>query len=188
MNLKNNSLEYVLYQDMGCDQGKLKHLFEHAFPLEERPPFKFHIALHRQKIYGVYHKKNFVGLVNLVFYQDIIYLYFLAIKKKYRQRGFGSQILEDLFAKYDQDYRIYLIMEEVDESYPNYKERIARATFYIKRGFNISDIKISEFDVTYSLLNNHKVVNFIDHLNIFKYLLEENGFYPTYEQNTYEVK
>lgn len=189
MNSKPNiTLSYVLYENMGNDQGKLKHLFEHAFPVEERPPFSFHLMCRNQNIYGVYYKNEFAALMDTVVYKDIVYLYFLAVKKKFRKKGIASKILEDLFTKYDKDYRIYLLMEEIDEKYSNYQQRIDRAHFYTKRGFKISNIKINEFEVIYSLLNNNKEVSYNDHMEVFEYLLRENGFYPTYKKNTFEMK
>lgn len=187
MNSKHR-LHYIRYEDMGKDQGKIKHLFEHAFPIEERPSFANHIKSSRQEFYGVYYQNKFAALVDLIIYKDVVYLYFLAVKKSFRKKGIASQIIEDIFAKYNQDYRIYLLMEEVDPSYANYEERVARSNFYTKRGFNISPIKINEFEVIYSLLNNCKEVTFLDHMNLFKYFLEETGFYPVYKKNCYEVK
>lgn len=172
---------------MGKDIGKIKHLFEHAFPSEERPPFSFFYYTPRQDLKGVYDEDTFIGLVDTIEYQDVVYLFFLALKKKYRQKGYGSTILKDLFSRFP-NKRIYLLAEEIDEKYPNYEERISRLSFYKKNGMYPTSTNIDEYDIVYTLLSNNTKVTYQDHMKIMDYLLEDSEYRFEYKKHCFEKK
>jgi len=67
-----------------------------AFPVEERVPFWFLMAKSKRKnagFYGIYEKEKWVGFVYIVSYQDIRYVFYLAVSEKERGEGYGSKIL-----------------------------------------------------------------------------------------------
>lgn len=175
-------LDYVLIDKNHPDINKTKHLFEHAFPIEERPPFNIFINFKKQELYNVYLNDEFVGLVDLVIKDDIIYLFFLAVKKKYRYNGIGSQILHDLQDKYI-NYNIFLLAEEVNDKYIDNINRINRLKFYERNGFIISSTIITEYDIRYQVLYNKKEVYLSTFLAMMEYLLED--YYQIYKSYVY---
>ena len=173
------NLIFKNYKNIGEDISKLRYLFEYAFPKEERPSFKQLLNI-KQDIYAIYDIDRFIGLVVLAFHNDLCYIHFLAVSPRYQRHGYGSLILQEVFKKYDKDYRIYLFMEELGEKYPNFIERKNRSFFYLKNGFKIQDIKIDEFDVIYTMLTNNKKVTFNDHIELMNDVLP-NPFKEIYK-------
>ena len=182
VNILSMNLKYVLVDKDNKDIAKTKHLFEHAFPVEERPPFNIFITFKKQELYNVYLNDEFVGLVDLVIKDDIIYLFFLAVKKKYRYQGIGSQILHDLQDKYI-NYNIFLLAEEVNDKYIDNINRIKRLKFYERNGFKVSSTIISEYNIRYQVLYNKKEVYLSTFLAMMEYLLED--YYQIYKANVY---
>lgn len=175
-------LDYVLIDKNHPDINKTKHLFEHAFPIEERPPFNIFINFKHQELYNIYLNNEFVALMDILIYQDVIYLFFLAVKKKYRHLGIGSQILKDLQDKY-KDYNIYLLAEEVNDIYSDNINRIKRFNFYQRNGFKVSSTIISEYDIKYQILYNKKEIGKSTFLKMMEYLLED--YYQIYQNYVY---
>ena len=77
-----------------------------------------------------------MGFVYLIKYQDIIYVFYLAVSEKERGGGYGSKILKKITDKY-QEKRIILCIEPVDKNVDNYEERVNRKNFMKKTGFMI---------------------------------------------------
>ena len=130
----------------------IKKVYHTAFPAEERVPVWFLMAKSKGKnarFYSVYEKETWVGFVYLIKYQDIIYVFYLAVSEKERGGGYGSKILKKITDKY-QEKRIILCIEPVDKNADNYEERVNRKNFYEKNGFYDLNYQISEKNVIYS--------------------------------------
>ncbi|MCD8373100.1 MAG: GNAT family N-acetyltransferase [Clostridia bacterium] len=133
---------------------QVKKLYKKAFPANERPPFG---ALWRKakkgkgELYAATNKDMFVGLTHAVIYKNLVYVYFLAVEKNNRGKGFGSKILAELKNKY-KDYNIVLNIEELDENVENFEDRLNRKKFYEKNGFRLTGIKTIEKGVRYDLM------------------------------------
>ena len=174
------NLNYIKVNKEYKNINKVRHLFEHAFPPVERPTFKIMMSFSHHDMYGVEDKGIFIGLVDLLFYQDTLYIFFLAIKKTYRGKGYGSKILKDIAGKYNKDYRIYLLAENPDLECDNKNERDKRITFYKRNGFTLSDIEVIEFDVNYRILYLTHLVSKEEFIGSMKYLLGEDRFNKYY--------
>ena len=124
------TLDYLIVVNDYQHLSKIKHLFEHAFPSEERPPFSWLMKLDKNQLFAVEDNHTFIGLVSTVEYQDLIYLFFLAVKNCYRGHGYGSQILKDILNKYA-DKRVFLLAEDPNIPCSNQEERNNRIRFYI---------------------------------------------------------
>ena len=76
---------------------KIHPLYESSFPDDEKVPF-FVLKQQAKKdisdIIGIYDENEFIGFVILVFDQDIVFVWYLAIQKEKRNHGYGSQILQ----------------------------------------------------------------------------------------------
>lgn len=164
--------EYIHY-------SKLKHLYEHAFPKVERPPFKMLMDFSNHIMYGVEDNNKFIGLVDIIIFKDTLYIFFLAIKKTFRRKGYGHQILNYISNTYN-NYRIYLMAEDPDIG-EDKEMRKRRIKFYKESGFTLSNIKIIEFGVSYVLLYKNGIVNKEEFLLTMLHLLGDNHF--KYYQN-----
>lgn len=149
---------------------EIASLFESAFPEDERPPVKyFFMSLERKNnnLFAYYHHDEFIGFAYVTIYQDICYLFFLAVSEDKRHQGFGGEILEDIKKSY-KDYVILLCYEEIDSKYDNYEERVNRKHFYQSHGFKENNLKTNEYGVIYesAFIGNHQV-HFNTYVEIF---------------------
>ena len=113
----------------------------------------------------------------------IHYIYFLAIKKTYRGKGYGSKVLKDIASKYSNNYRIYLLAENPDIESDNKLERISRINFYKHNGLTMSDEVVIEYGVNYRVLYFTKPVQKEEFIASMKYLLGDDFFYKYYVHN-----
>lgn len=167
--------------DNPSDIKHVKHLFEHAFPKEERPPFKILYDNHNHTIYTVSNEKEFVGFYDLIIFKDLLYIFFLAIKKKYRGQGYGSKIINHLLQRY-KNKKIFLLAEEDGDEYSDNQIRIKRLNFYSKNGLQKSNIIIDEFGVKYILLSN-KPTSSDEFLKIMRYYIGDELYHSFYLKN-----
>ena len=129
----------------------ITNLLESAFPEDERPPTnRFFSSLKRKgnELFAYYDEDEFIGFTSLTFYQDICFIFFLAVQEEKRHQGYGGQILEDIKTAYH-DCVILLCYEEVNPQYQNYEERVLREKFYQKHGFKDNKMKTDEFGVIF---------------------------------------
>ena len=150
--------EYLDQEDI---KKEVSSLLESAFPEDERPPtFYFFKSLEKKenKLFAYYLDNTFIGFSFLSFYQDVCYIFFLAVSSNYRHQGFGGQILEDIKTTYPDLVKL-LCFEEVDPKYPNYEERVNRRKFYYSHGFQPNNLKTNEYGVVYetAYIGSHQV-------------------------------
>ena len=148
----------------------VSNLLESAFPIEERPPTKYFfksLEKKENKLFAYYLDNTFIGFTFLCFYQDVCYIFFLAVSTNYRHQGYGGEIIEDIKKSYP-DYVILLCFEELDPKYPNYEERVKRKNFYYSHGFKDNKMKTNEFGVIFetAFIGKHRV-DFSTYVEIF---------------------
>ncbi len=133
----------------------VKKLYVQAFPKEERVPL---VTLLRKARAGagefsaVCDGDGFVGITYNIFFQDMVYLFYLAVVPEKRNGGYGGQILEELKARCP-GKRILISVEELDPRAEDLELRKRRKAFYEHHGFRDAAIKFREFDVTYEMLS-----------------------------------
>ena len=162
-----NKIEYLNQLDI---KKEVSILLESAFPIDERPPTKYFFkSLERKenKLFAYYSNNTFIGFTFLSFYQDVCYIFFLAVSEAYRHQGFGGQIIEDIKKEYS-DLVLLLCFEEVDPKYSNYEERVNRRNFYYSHGFKPNKLKTNEYGVIYETvyIGSHQV-DFSSYQEIF---------------------
>ena len=133
---------------------KVRRLYLDAFPGFERLPFW--VLLYKakksdSKLSAIYNGDQFVGLTNVAYYQDIVYLFYLAIDPTLRSHGYGSKILHLLKENYPEK-RIFLNIEKIDEMSDNFAQRVKRKKFYQQNGFQNADFEVETDAVTYEIL------------------------------------
>lgn len=165
-------LVYRILATTSADLDKVKYTFESSFPEEERPPFEMALSWEHSSFYAVYNEEGYAGLVDIVEYLDLVYIFFLAVEEKHRHLGIGGTILSDLKEKYV-GKRIFLLAEELDPKYDNYEERLTRLRFYEKNGFQRSGVFILEFGVRYEMLIGSSKVSKEEFVATMTYLIGE---------------
>lgn len=155
-----------------------KKLYFKAFPAIERKPLamlRFHQLQGKSQLHLIYEssKKEYVGLVTVVTFQDIVLVDYLAIDEKCRGLGYGSEVLELLDKKYA-DKRIVLEIEEIDEKAENIEQRKKRKAFYLKNGFEECRTNVYIFGNRFELLSMHGKVSYAEYeALIFKLLTKK---------------
>lgn len=160
-------VNYKLDQNIKSD---IEPLYISSFPEEERPPVEmfFSFALKEDNdIYAIYDNNSFIGFTNLLFYKDLCYLFFLAVTPESRNKGYGSQIIKEIFNMYP-NKNFILCYDEIDDKYQDNSLRIRRRDFYYRNGFKDNELKTCEYGVRYDTCyyGSHKV-SFEDYQGLF---------------------
>ena len=136
----------------------IEPLYIKSFPLDEQVPFdilKNQALKPISDLIAVFDHKIFIGLLSLVYFEDIVFIWYLAIEESKRNLGYGSKILQEIQSKYE-DRRIILNIEEC----LNDKDKLKRKAFYLKNGFKECAYKTMEYGVRYEMLYSHGFVTY----------------------------
>lgn len=149
----------------------ISKLYLSAFPIDERPPLDWFLRClyecENNHAFAYYDNDEFIGFSEITIFEDIVYICYLAVSPIHRNKGYGTQILDNIKQKYN-GYTILLCFEEVDEKYDDYLNRKRREDFYIRNGFINNDLKTKEGPVIYqSSRIGDKKVNFDQYRHIF---------------------
>ncbi len=174
-------MQVINYKDNHKVIDDVIPLYLEAFPEDERPQvfiFKRTCKRKNSELITFYENNEFVGFALLSFYEDLAYLYFLAVSSNKRNQGFGAKILKSLFDRY-QDTTIFLLHEEIDNKYPDNEMRKRRKGFYLRNGFIDNKLKVNEFGVTYdSCYHGSHIVSFEQYYSLMRHnvgkLVENN--------------
>ena len=139
-------------EDIGC----FEQINDEAFPLSERMRFDeiFEFASDTNTdVLGIYDDKMPIGFVVLLKNEACGYIFFLAIDRHMRSKGYGSAAIRKLLEVYS-DLQLILDFEAIDENAENYAQRIRRKDFYLKNGFhetgNYTMLRDDRFEVVCS--------------------------------------
>lgn len=78
---------------------KVKQLYLQAFPDYERWPFELLVYKSKEKnsdFHAIYDGSEYVDLLHLTYYQDIVYIFYLAIDPSQQSKGYESEIIQHL--------------------------------------------------------------------------------------------
>ena len=176
-------LDYVHQTSIDEKAEDSRFTYEDSFPPSERPPFDMLLGLNNTYFCGVYDQGEYVGLIDTIEYKDMAYLFFLAIKKENRDKGYGTQILSDLKQRFA-GKRLFLLAEEDGPQYEDNAERTRRLSFYSKNGFIPEGIKVVELGVTYEILSYNCSVGERDFFDLMSTVVGEERmslFYKDYQ-------
>lgn len=132
-----------------------KRLYEASFPPQERGHYEllFKRPNGVSQVLACFDGDNYVGFVILFVVEDIAHIIYFAIEEEDRNKGYGTQILEQLEKDY-KDYRIVADVEKEDETVPNYEQRKKRMAFYTRNGYKPSGIEYNWNGDDYLILIN----------------------------------
>lgn len=120
------------------DMVDLVELNDEAFPPEERIPVSEMLKIAKSEyidLSAVYDGDIFVGYYLIAHKKPSAYLFFFAISKEQRSKGYGTKVLQ-LIKDIYQDYQIYIDIEEIDDTAQNLEQRIMRKDFYLRNGYS----------------------------------------------------
>lgn len=149
-----NNLQLVKLQRDNKDYKNVKRLYITAFPKEERAPF-FFLFMRRNRsccdFYAAYLNNEWVGLTYLIYDNEFVYVFYLAVSENSRGKGAGSAILSEIKRAHF-DKTVFLAIEEMNPDAENYPERVKRKAFYEHNGFHAAGIKLREVNVIYDVM------------------------------------
>ena len=147
-------LSFIEYKNAASEKKKVRKLYLGAFPKEERVPFMLLAAREKKgnsELLEIKDGDTFVGMVSVLRYKDLAYIFYLAIDDGLRGRGYGSRVLSSLKERY-RDCRIFLAREQLDKDADNYEQRVSRHRFYQKNGLVDFPCKITEQGVVFDVM------------------------------------
>ena len=136
------------------DYKKMKALYLEAFPADERAPFWLmwrKAQKNKAEVYSLMDGEKWVGLAYVVCHGDLAYLFYLAIERESRGKGYGSKAIACLKKKYE-GRRLFLALETLDEKAENYEQRVKRHDFYKRCGLSDLPYHLKEASVIYSIM------------------------------------
>ncbi len=144
---------------------KIYKLYLSAFPIYERKPFSMIRKMEKKGVTDVwYFEKNgkFIGLAATINSENTILIDYLAIDKKHRKQGYGSEILWLLREKYT-GRGIFVEIESTFEDCENKEERKRRKAFYLRNGMEEMGVLAELFGVNMELLGYNCKMTYEDY-------------------------
>ena len=92
----------------------------------------------------------FVGFMAVMIYENLAYLFFLAIDPSCRSKGYGSRAVETLKAEYPEKKQV-VDFEMPDETADNSRQREKRRIFYLRNGYKETGFFLSYLGVDYEV-------------------------------------
>lgn len=149
---------------------KIYRLYQSAFPASEKKPFSMIRSMQKKGKSDVWYcteDGKFAGLVITINGPDKILLDYLAVAKKRRGQGIGSQMLKKMREQYD-GKGVFLEIEIVDETAENYEERRRRKQFYLKNGMTPMNVFVELFGVDMELLGFDCLLTFEEYHDFYR--------------------
>ena len=153
------------------DYSYLKRVYENAFPIEERAPFKrvWRCAEKgKADFLGIYIRGRCCGLAYLVSRGDLVYFFYLALDPRARGHGIGTKILKAVDQKC-KDKRLFFALEELDPKAKNYDIRVRRHALYRRCGFVDLPYRLHEAGVVYAVMGNGKDIKPEEYRDLMDY-------------------
>ncbi len=136
------------------DLDKVESLAKEAFPPKEYlSPGELIQMAERGEVdfWGLYDENSFVGFMVISLFEDMCYLFFLAIDPNIRSKGYGGQALRLLDELYPNKQQV-VDFEMIDDAALNNEQRITRKAFYMRNGYQETRKFISYRGVDYEIL------------------------------------
>lgn len=128
------------------------------FPIAERIPYsryKRAIKNKSMKTYGFYLENKKYGYISTMEENGVIFISYLAIDKMHRGKGYGTQLLIDIFKFFEKEKYIILEVDSPINIKNEKKLQVInrRKAFYVRNGFEeLKQIDYRIFGVRYDLM------------------------------------
>lgn len=134
--------------------AEVYQLYQKAFPASEKKPFSVIIKKFREgksHIWRFTRQGKFAGIVITINGENHILIDYLAVDRKQRGTGVGSEILMLMRSQYA-GKGVFLEIESIYEECDNKAERIRRKHFYEKCGMESMEVFVWLFGVKMELM------------------------------------
>lgn len=123
------------------DKKFLKRFYEEAFPLNERMSLDFYYDKERATAekYLICSDEEPVGFIILLSAGKLTNIMYFAISSNKRNKGLGSQVLSEI-KELKKDKILTIDIEAPIKEADNYLQRQRRVNFYLRNGFNDTDL------------------------------------------------
>lgn len=117
--------------------SEIVDLYAKSFPKNERLPIWLITLLAKRKcadFFAFYDEECFCGIAYLIYYNNLTFVFYLAVNSNIRSKGYGSRILQWI-EEYKRNNDIILCIEPPIEESDNYEQRVKRLKFYQRNGY-----------------------------------------------------
>ena len=146
---------------------RIKALYREAFPRCERKPFSIILSMAKAGKSDLWYfkdKDGFVGLCATINGIDKVLIDYLAVSKKRRCKGAGTEMLKQLLKHYE-GYGVFLEIEMID---PDNPLSIRRREFYERAGFEPMNTYADVFGVKMELLGSGCQLTFDEYREFYR--------------------
>ena len=166
----NVELTPVDLKENGALAPKIKHLYRTAFPPEERLPWwilRLNAARRDIGLTAWMEGDRFCGFTASATVGTMHFLLFFAVDTPRQGMGYGSAILSKLRETYR---NVVLNVELLEESAPNYPQRLRRFAFYQKNGFFDTLYDVWEIGGRFRVLSTQPQLDVAGYKKLFRRL------------------
>ncbi len=149
---------------------KVKDLYIHAFPHEERLPWwllRLNSCRRDIDLTAWMDGDKFCGFTSSATVEGLHFLLFFAVAEDCRSRGYGSAILQAIRKQHP---AVTLNIELLDPAAPNYPERLRRFAFYQRNGFRDAHYHVWEVGGKFRVLSTELPLDVPRYQEIFRKL------------------
>ena len=135
---------------------KMRLLYREAFPRCERKPFSIILSMvdkGKTDLWCFEDERGFAGLVATINGPDNVLIDYLAVARRRRGKGVGSEMLSLMLGHY-RGRGVFLEIEMLDDEAKNNAERIRRREFYLRAGLEPMGTYAELFGVNMELLGH----------------------------------
>ena len=156
-------MEQRLIDRNAADLKQIRKLYNSSFPGDERIPFTHLMnTLGKDRIMQAYYEyEALVGLTVVFLTDDVAYLSYICVEPALQDQGYGTEILKSVMDEYH-DCRIVIDIEESYRDDPDKEDRLRRRAFYIRNGFETTEMYYVFYGVEYELLSWNGTISWED--------------------------
>lgn len=143
------------------DWKKVSKIYKQSFPKEERFSFLllyFNCIRKNSNLFVYEINHQIQGFIYLIFYQNMIFILYLAIDKNHRKQKYGSKLL-NWCQNYFSNVTFYLNIEEINPEFLDIEIRKKRLHFYLKNHFYLSEYLSIEKGGNFNILSSSKIID-----------------------------
>lgn len=152
-------MRLVQINSSNADIEQLRQLYDTAFPAEERIPYDdiIHLLDVMDIDYTAYYNgEMLVGLTMVLRLPRFNWVWYFAVRKDLRGKGYGQAILTSVLNKYCDRVRPFILDIESPEQSdaPNPEQRKRRHAFYLRNGLRDTGTCRTYNGITFTILSS----------------------------------
>lgn len=162
------------------DINIIEKINNESFPSQERLDIEGMLLLAEKdegELLGIYDNKNLVGFALTIKNRSYTYVWYFAIDKIQRSKGYGSQAIQLIIKRY-KNTQVLLDFEEIDENAENIHQRKRRKNFYLRNGFFETGLFTMSNGNRYELVSNERNLNEVEFIKILQII---NSYYSKFQ-------